>query len=229
MVVNFSPNAVSDQEVVIWTYNDPRRNPAPGTLNSSHHLPKEGTKTVIVDLATELYYNARDGTLMRIFPILGELKRAVSRDITKSDGWPKQGNDVAMWKELCRLLKKAMRQVEIAAAVHFRRNEDQESIVLVAGAGVWFTAVLLTRNELLDSKEYQLPAEGLVDMFEREAGWFDEEDVLPNIGEWEAVLNEASVSPKWTTPCGLDTPRADEMWEKIRVEHDKIAALFNNI
>lgn len=171
--------------------------------------------------------------LHRHFPVIVELKRAISRSMTYR-GFPRQDNAMVFDRAveaLLRLLEKAMRQSEIAAMVQFERNPNQHDVILVATAGPWFTVTHVDRHEI--KQEYGQPRDELNDLYNRLRADIDPEvqDVAneaddlappPNAHEifdsWPTrFLNRIDTATKnWAQPTMLDTPYAQSIWMEMR-------------
>ncbi|KAE9383127.1 hypothetical protein BT96DRAFT_1027357 [Gymnopus androsaceus JB14] len=107
-------------------------------------------RVVTPDIRARLSF-AHDGETIYFFPFLHELKRAASR-LNTIFGYPVLGNPVHTddgKREIVRLLKRAMIQVEYQAVICFDSTSQlthcQHEILLIASAGPWITLRIASR------------------------------------------------------------------------------------
>ncbi|KAJ7234890.1 hypothetical protein B0H12DRAFT_153072 [Mycena haematopus] len=142
-------HVIVQEEGTLWTYHDTTRNPAAAVRPFDHTQPLEDGSgywkrpdfRAIVLLAGRIY-----------FPILGECKKAISRQHTSPSGWPATNYGR---KALIASLRRAVKQAELQAVVLFKLDRDsqqpatrQSRVCLVAAVGPIYVTALVTREQI---------------------------------------------------------------------------------
>ncbi|KAI0044482.1 hypothetical protein FA95DRAFT_1681147 [Auriscalpium vulgare] len=210
------------QQPIVWSISvDP--NPDNLPLDKTLHLPQRQLSSVEPDLTVALRLPPPGpgviGTAMH--PLLGEWKRAIPRGLTHLGGVPRGYRAINL---LGQKLSLAKAQVEAQACELFAQQtfwpEDrrQSQVILLAGAGGWFTAAVMDRDtyEGTDMRAVRLGFRPMDTDDVEEAGAVpDDLDVQPvrhdKLFEGFLWLPTLCGDDAWSKPVLLGTADALEM------------------
>ncbi|KAJ6606702.1 hypothetical protein B0H10DRAFT_2074764 [Mycena sp. CBHHK59/15] len=142
-------HVIVQEEGTLWTFHDTTRNPAAALLPLNRTMP----------LASGSGYSMRPDFRAIIsragrihFPILGECKKAISRQHASPSGW--QATDHGR-ETFISSLRRAVNQIELQAVILFKLDRDsqetttrQSTVCLVAAVGPIYVMALVTREQI---------------------------------------------------------------------------------
>ncbi|KAJ7125906.1 hypothetical protein C8R44DRAFT_780720 [Mycena epipterygia] len=224
-------HVIMQEEGTLWTFHDTTRNPAAALLPLNRTMPL-GSGSGYSMRPDFRAIVSRAGRIH--FPILGECKKAISRQHASPSGWPATGHGRATFISS---LRHAVNQVELQAVVLFKLDRDspematrQSTVCLVAAVGPIYVMTLVTREQI----ESAYPDANLDEVN-------DQIRILEQQEELERARDVVSVSPDamlaefitfrqeeytnyysklpsqyWSRPRVLDTPDSDMLLETIR-------------
>lgn len=190
-------------------------------LDRTMPLPRNSSKILIPDVEAVVRKVLTNATPVSYRPILCELKRAASRAGTV-DGYPVTP---AATLEITGLLSRASRQVLDQAILLFRADSasayPQQSVMLMVGAGGWFSTNFLLRSdnavqaELQKSDAHFNEAVAHYDMLT--SGATDDDSIQPDLGPEDRNIGQprlpveadnmvtVSAHRGWSKPQYLDS------------------------
>ncbi|KAJ7626451.1 hypothetical protein B0H17DRAFT_1110902 [Mycena rosella] len=140
---------IVQEEGTLWTFHDTTRNPAAALLPLNRTMPL-GSGSGYSMRPDFRAIVSRAGRIH--FPILGECKKAISRQHASPSGWPATGHGRAAFISS---LRHAVNQVELQAVVLFKLDRDsqematrQSTVCLVAAVGPIYVMTLVTREQI---------------------------------------------------------------------------------
>ncbi|KAJ7367115.1 hypothetical protein DFH08DRAFT_797953 [Mycena albidolilacea] len=223
-------HVVIQEEGTLWTFHDTTKNPAVAQpLDRTLPLASGSGYSVRPDVRGLVKRGAR-----LYFPLLGEIKKAISRQHISEYGWPATEYGCRVFISS---LRRAIEQAELQAVALFKDDRDleergarQSSVWLFTAVGPIWIAVFVTRGQI----ETAYPDASLtyvnrrVQILEEEEEMDRAQDILSVSPD--AMLAEFRTFPeeKYTTGCSklpthswcllrmLDTPDSDMVLMAIR-------------
>ncbi|KAF8146162.1 hypothetical protein K438DRAFT_1991116 [Mycena galopus ATCC 62051] len=225
-------HVIMQEEGTLWTYHDTTRNPAATTtpLDRTLALGRGSGYSMRPDFRAIVSRNDRIYS-----PILGESKKAISRQHTAPSGWPatRHGHN-----SFTSSMQRAITQVELQAVVLFKLDRHapdtetrQSKVCLIATVGPIYVMALATREQIEDAypdanldqvndrineleaqeeraRQIDPPAPASLDAMLAESDTFVQDEY--------AKHHSKLPTRSWSAPCMLDTPESDALLFTIR-------------
>ncbi|KAJ7650338.1 hypothetical protein FB45DRAFT_997370 [Roridomyces roridus] len=214
------PRAFVQEEITIWSFHDPKKNPSARKLAESLHLAHGSGSSLRPDFGVL----AKLGIKWYLF-LLAENKRAVPRSQVDPSGWP---NTMHGRAALLSQMKVAVEEAELQAALLFKTDEaslDPESrqdfVVLLATVGPIYLVGRVQRAQLeteLDENELSMAllsiqSNGQAGDEERELdmhGMHVDQPQIYNVYDVEDFTHQSTLpASTWHGPFILDSPESD--------------------
>jgi hypothetical protein len=236
-------HVVLQEEATLWTFHDTTRNPGAAETPFERTLPLASGSgySVRPDFRAIVLRNAQ-----MYFPVLGENKRAISRQYIAESGWPatSRGHEGFILS-----LQRAVTQVELQAVVLFKLDRNspdqanrQSKVCLIAAVGLIYVRAFATRDQIeraypdANLTRVSEQIDMLADQEERAAlqrdnfnapaptsadAMFAESDTFQQ--EEYTKAHSRLPSDSWSKPCMLDTPESNTIlmmlrrWEDLQI------------
>ncbi|KAJ7882235.1 hypothetical protein B0H14DRAFT_2704032 [Mycena olivaceomarginata] len=221
-------HVIMQEEGTLWTFHDTTQNPA-ATLTAFDRtiaLSSGSGYSMRPDFRAIV---SRNGQIH--FPILGETKKAVSRQHVAPSGWPATSHGRTTYISS---LRRAINQVELQAVVLFKLDHDlqdkaarQSTVCLVATVGPIYVIAIVTRVlieaaypdadlEEVDEQIGRLEFEEELDRARDVPALDPAQAESTEFREEEYTYSSKLPSHIWSRPCMLDTTDSDTLLKTIR-------------
>ncbi|RPD59269.1 hypothetical protein L226DRAFT_103975 [Lentinus tigrinus ALCF2SS1-7] len=221
------------EEVVLWSFLDPSRNPGSVGVELAHtiRVSPAFSKTLKPDLSCLLHlrHNGLPGMpedgWFRHRSSIWELKRPISRRLADDDGYPLSQFGA---QQLSTLLNHAVDQVQLQAVLHFDADSyfthRQTRMVLFAASGKIFTFALTSRDQIRSTSIASAQTIDLRAAFDNLLDQIIWDDLMDSIDSetsvdpgaagppalWPITADKTFMNVQWSLPCHVDSPMGQQ-------------------